>query len=44
LETDTIEEGIQNVYALASKYKNIRIEELQQLIELNYKTVFDLRL
>ncbi len=44
LETDTIEEGIQNVYALASKYKKIRIEELQQLIELNYKTVFDLRL
>ena len=44
LETDTIEEGIEAVYALASKYKNIGIEELQQLIELNYKTVFDLRL
>ena len=44
LETDTIEEGIQDVYALAAKYKNSDIEDLKQIIKVNYKTVFDLRL
>jgi len=44
LETDTVEEGIREVYALAAKYKNIDIEDLQQLIEVNYKIVFDFRL
>jgi TatD DNase family protein len=44
LETDTIEEGIQDVYALAAKYKNIDIEDLKKIIELNYKTVFNLRI
>jgi TatD DNase family protein len=44
LETDTVNEGIQDVYALAAKYKNSDIEYLQHLIEVNYKTVFDLRL
>lgn len=44
LETDTVEEGIREVYTLAAKYKNIDIEDLQRLIEVNYKTVFDLRL
>ncbi|MEA9412493.1 TatD family hydrolase [Flavobacterium sp. PL02] len=41
LETDTIEETIEIVYALAAKYKNITIEELQQLISSNFATVFN---
>jgi len=40
LETDTIEENISDVYALAAKYKNLQISELQQQIEQNFKTVF----
>lgn len=40
LETDTIEEGIKEVYALAAKYRNITIEELQEIIENNFHTVF----
>jgi TatD DNase family protein len=40
LETDTIEEGIFDVYALASKYKNIELPQLQALIEANFKAVF----
>lgn len=41
LETDMIEEGIQDVYALAAKYKGIEISELQEIVKKNYKTVFD---
>ncbi|WP_026714853.1 TatD family hydrolase [Flavobacterium daejeonense] len=40
LETDMVEEGIREVYALAAKYKKISIEDLQQLISENVKTVF----
>ena len=40
LETDMVEEGIREVYALAAKYKKISIETLQQLITENVKTVF----
>jgi TatD DNase family protein len=40
LETDTVEEGIEEVYALATQYKNIAIEELKQIIDTNCKTVF----
>ncbi len=40
LETDTIEEGIYEVYALAAKYKNLNEKELQFIIENNFKTVF----
>ncbi|MDQ6472966.1 TatD family hydrolase [Flavobacterium sp. LHD-80] len=41
LETDTIEENIQQVYELASEYKNITINELQDIISSNYKRVFE---
>ncbi|MDN3673594.1 TatD family hydrolase [Flavobacterium branchiarum] len=41
LETDTIEETIETVYALAAKYKNITIDELQELIWSNFKIVFN---
>ncbi|KOP36006.1 TatD family deoxyribonuclease [Flavobacterium sp. WLB] len=40
LETDTIEENIQQVYDLASEYKNITIKELQGIISSNFKSVF----
>lgn len=40
LETDTVEEGIEEVYALAAKYKNWSMNELQQQIKSNFATVF----
>lgn len=40
LETDTAEESLQEVYALAAKYKNINIEVLKQIVNQNVKTVF----
>ena len=41
LETDTITEEIQEVYALAAKYKNIEINSLEEIILKNYNTVFN---
>ncbi|TDD97488.1 TatD family hydrolase [Flavobacterium cellulosilyticum] len=41
LETDTIDEGIQEVYALAAKYKNISVKELQEIVNKNYNAVFE---
>ncbi|WP_125720925.1 TatD family hydrolase [Flavobacterium ustbae] len=41
LETDTIEESIQEVYDLAAEYKGINIKELQSIISSNYKSVFE---
>jgi TatD DNase family protein len=41
LETDTIQESLEEVYKLASKYKNIEIEKLQKQIDLNFKNVFN---
>jgi TatD DNase family protein len=41
LETDTAEEGIQAVYALAAKYKGISMEEIQEQINKNFNTVFN---
>ena len=40
LETDTTDNSIESVYALAAKYKNIEITELQNTINANFKTVF----
>lgn len=40
LETDTIEEGIQEVYALAANYKGLELNELQEIVNKNYTTVF----
>ena len=40
LETDTIEETIEEVYAKASKIKNIAINELKQIVKNNYEFVF----
>lgn len=41
LETDLIEEGIQDVYALAAKYKDLELIELQEIVTKNYNTVFN---
>lgn len=40
LETDTIEEGIQQVYDLAVIYKNCTLKELQDNIKRNFERVF----
>ena len=40
LETDTVEEGIHSVYALAAKYKNLDLTALKLIIENNFKKVF----
>lgn len=40
LETDTIEETLEEVYTLASKYKNIKIEDLIEIVNSNFKKVF----
>jgi TatD DNase family protein len=40
LETDTIDEGIEQVYDLAAKYKEIAVETLQQIVNKNFNTVF----
>jgi TatD DNase family protein len=40
LETDAIEEGIEAVYNLAAKYKNIELKDLQDILLDNYKRVF----
>jgi TatD DNase family protein len=40
LETDTIEESIQQVYELASEYKGLNLKELQDVILSNYRKLF----
>ena len=44
LETDTVEEGIDAVYALAAKYKGISVEEIQELVNSNFMEVFNNRI
>ena len=40
LETDTIEETLEEVYLLAADYKGISLTEMQALVEQNWKNVF----
>jgi TatD DNase family protein len=40
LETDTVEENIDAVYALAAKYKDVNLEEIQKQINSNFQAVF----
>ncbi|MNK81398.1 putative deoxyribonuclease YcfH [compost metagenome] len=40
LETDTIEESIQQVYELASEYKGLNLKELKEVILSNYRRLF----
>jgi len=41
LETDTIEEGIAEVYAKAALARNMDIEDLKNIVSTNFKTVFN---
>ncbi|MGL2963422.1 TatD family hydrolase [Flavobacterium sp. RSB2_4_14] len=40
LETDTIEETLEEVYILAAKYRNVTLEQLQKQIADNYSVAF----
>ena len=40
LETDTAEESLATVYALAAKYKGISVEEIQKQVNSNFDTIF----
>jgi TatD DNase family protein len=40
LETDTIEETLEEVYTLAAQYKGITMEALQTQVEANWNHVF----
>ncbi len=40
LETDTIEEGIREVYQVAAKYKNMELETLLDQVQNNFDKVF----
>lgn len=40
LETDTVEEGIHDVYALAAKYKGVTVAEIQNQVNRNVSAVF----
>ena len=40
LETDTIEETLEEVYKIAASYKGMTMAEIQQQVETNWKNVF----
>ena len=40
LETDTIEETLEEVYALAAEYKDMTLEEMKGQVEMNWNKVF----
>ena len=39
LETDTIDETLEEVYKIAARYKNVTVEALQKQVEVNWKRV-----
>ena len=43
LETDTIEETLEEVYTLAAKYKNTTIQDLKEIINSNFNSVFKIK-
>ena len=40
LETDTIEETLEEVYTLAAQYKNMTLTTIQKQVSENYKSIF----
>lgn len=44
LETDTDEQTIQEVYELAAQYKGLTIPQIQELVTINFSTIFGTRL
>ena len=41
LETDTAEESLATVYALAAKYKGVSVEKIQKQVNSNFNTIFN---
>jgi TatD DNase family protein len=41
LETDTDEQTIQEVYALAAQYKGLSVAQIKELVNTNFRKVFD---
>jgi TatD DNase family protein len=44
LETDTDEQTIQEVYELAARYKGLTIPQIQELVTINFSTIFGTQL
>lgn len=44
LETDTVEESLEEVYALAAIYKNSEIDEIKEIVASNFEKVFQFKL
>lgn len=44
LETDTVEESLEEVYKLAAAYKNIEIEEIKSIVTSNFENVFQMKM
>ncbi|WP_291118538.1 TatD family hydrolase [Flavobacterium sp. UBA6135] len=40
LETDTVDESLEEVYALAANYKNTEVEEIKSIVKTNFEKVF----
>lgn len=40
LETDTVDEKIQDVYEIASRYKDLEINNLKDIVETNFRRIF----
>lgn len=40
LETDTIEEGLEQVYEKAALARNVSIEEIENIVSINFKSIF----
>lgn len=43
IETDTVEEALEEVYALAANYKNCEIEEIKEIVASNFEKVFQFK-
>ena len=44
LETDTMEETLEEVYDLAAQYKGVTLNEMQSLVIANWEKVFRLKI
>lgn len=40
LETDTVDEKIEDVYEIASRYKDLEINNLKNIVETNFRSIF----
>jgi TatD DNase family protein len=40
LETDTIEEGLEQVYEKAALVRNMSIQEIENIVSINFKSIF----